>query len=266
LAGRRKKNLTEERAARAAMARKRMIDPNIWDSPSFANLSVLAKLIFIGMISNADDEGRGRANANYLKSKIFPYDCDMRSEDIESALDEIAKNASVLFYLHRGCEYYSFERWKRWQRVDKPQPSLITAYDAGCCSILRSKADAGFEADIPALKRTDKAENAQVVCESVIARLNEKACTAYRPSAPATLALIDARLGENYGIDDFIRVIDKKAEEWMGTPMQKYLRPQTLFGDKFEGYLNQEDPKPQKRTDYSHEYDLRAVEELLFGA
>ena len=34
-------------------------------------------------------------------------------------------------------------------------------------------------------------------------------------------------------------MIEKKAKEWMGTEMEKYLRPETLFGPKFEGYLNQ---------------------------
>ena len=73
------------------MARRRMLDPNIWESEDYARLSVLAKLVFVGMISNSDDEGRGRANAMYLKSKIFPYDTETTAQDIDKALDEIAK-------------------------------------------------------------------------------------------------------------------------------------------------------------------------------
>ena len=41
------------------MARKRMIDPAIWQSQDFSRLSMLAKLVFIGLFSYADDEGRG---------------------------------------------------------------------------------------------------------------------------------------------------------------------------------------------------------------
>lgn len=37
-----------------------MIDPNIWQSEDFAGLSTLAKLVFIGLFSNADDEGEIR--------------------------------------------------------------------------------------------------------------------------------------------------------------------------------------------------------------
>lgn len=60
------------------MARRRMIVPEIWQSESFAQLSILAKLVFIGLFSNADDEGRGIANPVYIKSILFPYDDGMR--------------------------------------------------------------------------------------------------------------------------------------------------------------------------------------------
>ena len=42
-----------------------------------------------------------------------------------------------------------------------------------------------------------------------------------------------------FTVEDFKTVIDKKSLEWMGTEREKYLRPQTLFGTKFESYLNQ---------------------------
>lgn len=50
---------------------------------------------------------------------------------------------------------------------------------------------------------------------------------------------INARLNEKYTVDDFKKVIDKKCNEWIGTEYEKFLRPETLFGSKFEGYLNQ---------------------------
>lgn len=119
------------------MARKRMISPEIWDSENFSKLSILARLVFIGMISNADDEGRGKAKAAFLKSKLFPYDESMRVADVESALDEVAENMSVTMYSHDGNEYYSFDNWKKWQRVDKPSPSNIIPYDSESCNIIR---------------------------------------------------------------------------------------------------------------------------------
>ena len=54
------------------MARKRMIDPNIWQSEDFSKLSTLGKLVFIGLFSLADDEGRGRCNPVYQRA-AHPY-------------------------------------------------------------------------------------------------------------------------------------------------------------------------------------------------
>lgn len=81
---------------------------------------------------------------------------------------------------------------------------------------------------------------------SVINRLNEKAGTNYRASSKATQGHINARLAEGYTVEDFFKVIDKKCAEWRGTDMEKYLRPETLFGSKFENYLNA--PVMQNRT------------------
>jgi uncharacterized phage protein (TIGR02220 family) len=43
---------------------------------------------------------------------------------------------------------------------------------------------------------------------------------------------------ESFTVDDCKKVIDAKKSEWEGTDYAKYLRPETLFGNKFEGYLN----------------------------
>ena len=74
---------------------------------------------------------------------------------------------------------------------------------------------------------------------SVLNHLNKKAGTNYRPTTRATQRLIDARLAEGFNEEDFITAISNKAKDWKGTDMAKYLRPETLFGSKFESYLNQ---------------------------
>ena len=106
------------------MARRRMIDPNFWESEDVSRLSLFARLLFIGMISNADDEGRGRAHPVYLKSVVFPYD-EIETEKVEKALEEIAANTSAVIYRKGKNRYYAFLNWRCWQRVEKPQPSNI---------------------------------------------------------------------------------------------------------------------------------------------
>lgn len=82
----------------------------------------------------------------------------------------------------------------------------------------------------------------------IINYLNNKLNTKYKSNTKSTKEKINARLNEGYVLDDFIAVIDKKTNEWLGTEMEKYLRPETLFGNKFESYLNQKETKKEKNT------------------
>lgn len=69
--------------------------------------------------------------------------------------------------------------------------------------------------------------------------LNQKAGTKYKSSSKNTIKHIKARINDGYTLEDFKIVIDKKCSEWLNTDMEKYLCPETLFGSKFEKYLNQ---------------------------
>ena len=79
----------------------------------------------------------------------------------------------------------------------------------------------------------------------IIEYLNQEADTNYRPTTAKTRTLIKARMEEGFTVDNFYTVIQKKTAEWKNTEQEKYLRPETLFGTKFEGYLNQKNGKPK---------------------
>lgn len=82
----------------------------------------------------------------------------------------------------------------------------------------------------------------------IVNYLNDVAGKNFRHSTKKTQTLIRARLKEGFTVDDFKRVIDNKTKEWKHDPkMSKYLRPETLFGTKFESYLN-ETPVEQNTT------------------
>lgn len=75
--------------------------------------------------------------------------------------------------------------------------------------------------------------------QEVVNYLNQKAGTHYRVNVRQTVDKIKARLNDGFTVDDFKKVIDIKTAEWTGTEWQKFIRPETLFGAKFESYLNQ---------------------------
>ena len=90
--------------------------------------------------------------------------------------------------------------------------------------------------------------------KDVIDYLNGKIGARYKASSAINKRLIDARVKEGYELDDFKRVIDNKVASWANdTKMSKYLRPQTLFGTKFESYLNERAPTVPGHADFGEE-------------
>lgn len=76
--------------------------------------------------------------------------------------------------------------------------------------------------------------------KEIICYLNDKLNTNYKASAGKTRDLIKTRMKEGFTVEDFKTVIDKKWLEWGDDPKWSYwLRPITLFSNKFESYLNQ---------------------------
>jgi len=96
----------------------------------------------------------------------------------------------------------------------------------------------------PVIENDKKGSN---VVQVIIDYLNAVVGTKYKASSKATQAKIKARLKEGFTVDDFKTVINKKYAEWRGTEWSQYLRPETLFGTKFESYLNQM-PKGKKSS------------------
>lgn len=138
------------------MARKRMIDPNIWQSEDFSNLKTLSKLIFIGLFSLADDEGYGRANPTLIKTNLFPFDEKLRTTDIEASLKEIATNMSIVFYTAEdGKNYYYLKSWDKWQTIQKPSKSKLPKLNDSCTVILQDN----YSSDTVGLQPKEREEN-----------------------------------------------------------------------------------------------------------
>ena len=96
--------------------RRRMIDPAIWSNDKFGFLSKDARLLFIGMITIADDEGRLKSLPRYLKAKIFPYD-EITENEVAKALVEGVEQKLAHSYKNGLCSYCYLCGWHEHQSI-----------------------------------------------------------------------------------------------------------------------------------------------------
>ena len=97
------------------------------------------------------------------------------------------------------------------------------------------------------ISKQSKVKESNNIYMSIVDYLNEKCGTKYQNTAIETVQLILDKISRGFTYEDFKKVIDIKAAEWLGDEkMQKFLRPSTLFGNKFESYLNE---KPVERKE-----------------
>ena len=114
------------------MARKRQIDPDIWTSEQFINLSIEGRLLFIGMISMADDEGRLKGNPLILKANLYPAD-NHSIDKIRKWRDEVINQLLTSLYVVDGQEYLWLPTFKKYQYMTKRFPSKLPefSYETG---------------------------------------------------------------------------------------------------------------------------------------
>ena len=114
--------------------------------------------------------------------------------------------------------------------------------------------------------------------QDIVKYLNDKLGTCYKYDSKKTIRIISSRLMEGYSFNDFKTVIEKKFSEWVGSEFERYLTPGTLFGEKFENYLNQRifNKVTKVKTDYElpklrfnnfegRDYDYDVLEKKLLG-
>lgn len=156
---------------------------------------------------------------------------------VEKKIIIMKKNKSVTNIGKDNGHTYGFNKdFEKWKVLPKKVtlPNLVK---------LVTNIGKTTEKVLPILDTTkdifkDKKDN--TMCGEVIAYLNLKSGKRFKPSTGANKSHINARSKEGFTLENFKTVIDKKCSDWKGDPkMDKYLRPETLFGTKFESYLNE---------------------------
>ena len=143
---------------------------------------------------------------------------------------------------------YSFQKhYTKWE----PLPETVILPKA----VINVTESGNLGGSLPISNKTNKS-NVEYV--EIINYLNEKSGANFKHATKVTHQHIKARWNEGFKLDDFKKVIDVKCSQWRSNPdMVAYLRPQTLFGTKFESYLN------EHKTNRQHEQPLTEEEKWL---
>ena len=124
-----------------ANTQRRMIYSKIWTSEQVGKLSDKAKLLFIGTITLADDDGRLRGNPAYLRGQIFPYEENLTVTEVLQFRNEIEKNGLIQVYSNEDCEYIQHPKWLEYQiiRKDLYKESSLPSRNETVTSLLRKR-------------------------------------------------------------------------------------------------------------------------------
>ena len=107
------------------MARRRMVDPSIWEDEDFGYLDHVEQIFFIGLFSNADDEGRIVADPFQLRGAIFRYKDYTSAYVLELRNRILMKMGSIVLYRVDGKEYIWLKKWFTYQTISHPTPSKL---------------------------------------------------------------------------------------------------------------------------------------------
>ena len=106
------------------MARKRTIDPAIWTDEAFVSVGISERLMYIGLISNADDDGRISGSPVELALKIFPNDRLSCVKTLEWR-DSLHRSGLIYVYVSNGKTYIQLNGWPRHQKLQWYTPSTL---------------------------------------------------------------------------------------------------------------------------------------------
>lgn len=162
-------------------------------------------------------------------------------------LNELQKDKQIVQQKNNVTTLISISKYKEYQTGGTAKSTTDSATD--------STTD-GHQTDINKNVKNDKKE--------IILFLNQKLQSSFKETEK-TFNFIEARFNQKFTLADFKLVIENQTKEWINNPnMKKYLRPETLFGNKFEGYLQSAKIKNQ-RTQQTQLINSVAERDALFG-
>ena len=223
-----------------------MFSNTITDSDLFLEMSLSAQALYFHLGLHADDEGF----VSSPKRIVRATGCN--EDDLKLLIAKgfvICFDSGIIVITHWNL-HNSIRKDRKKDTFFKTEKALLTLNN-GVYSEVDNQLTTTCQPTDNRMSAQDKIskDNINNIVEQsptihiseikeIISYLNQKARTNYKPTTKTTQKHINARLNEGYTVDDFKKVIDTKCSEWLNTDYSKYLRPETLFGNKFESYLN----------------------------
>jgi uncharacterized phage protein (TIGR02220 family) len=196
------------------------------------------------MIPHLDVEGRMTSDPDLFKGKVAPRLKHITTKIIQAALIDMASHKLIVLYSVDGDQYLSLRNFHKHNnvRLDREGKSTLPAppdspEDSGSSPGVVQQTNEPLTGELPHKLSEDKSREDNI-CTLAIEYLNNKIKTSYNPQTKKTKEHIIARVREGFCIEDFEAVIDSRVSLWgEDNKMKEYLRPETLFGSKFESYL-----------------------------
>lgn len=100
-----------------AQNQRRMIYMKIWSSAQFGLLPDKAKLLYIGSITIADDDGKLIGTPSYLRGQIFPFDSDITVSEVLHLRTLVEESGLFSTYNVNGVDYIEHPKWQEYQII-----------------------------------------------------------------------------------------------------------------------------------------------------
>ena len=241
------------------MAERRMMAKSVIDTDAFLDMPASTQNLYFHMLLRADDDGFIASPKGILRI-IGASDDDLKLLLVKQYLFRFESGVVVI----KDWKIHNYIQSDRYKPSLQPERKLlnITAnkeysltssdvsnMDTKCIqNVSIGKVRLGkVSLDKASIGKNNILSSKHDFADEIIQYLNMRTGAKYKSSTSKTKQLINARVNEGFTLDDFKTVIDKKCVEWSGTEFEKFLRPNTLFGTKFESYLNQNVVKPKTK-------------------
>ena len=240
------------------MAQRRMFSRKITETDRFLEMPLSSQALYFHLNMGADDEGF-IDKAKTIQRTIGASDDDMKLLIAKGFLIPFDSGVVVI----RHWRIHNYIRSDRFQSTLHQDEKTQLEYDHSKTAMLKPLENVipnGYQMDTQGRVgkvsldegslTTYPKDPDNIPYKEIIDYLNSKTGKNYRDNVQKNRSLIKARWSEGYRLDDFKQVIDNMVKDWSGTKYAKYLRPETLFGTKFDGYLNQGNVvNREKKTD-----------------